>query len=74
MGGNLFNISSPAGFKSITELHALWDSAVYKDYSVMKTPLSSDDWQSLIEDVQVLRNQHDQYVKENPSLVQYDPI
>ena len=44
LGGNLFNISSPKGYKSIDNLHALWDSAIYSEYKVASTPFTPETW------------------------------
>ena len=63
MGGNLFNISSPSGFKDINELHALWDSAVYKEHKSNKTPFNSDDWLQFVNDISGLIQTYEPYIK-----------
>jgi len=47
-GGNLFNISSPVGFKDVKELHALWDTAIYKQYKIDHIPFSEPDWEQFM--------------------------
>lgn len=34
LGGNLFNITSPKGYKSVDNLHSLWDTSLYQEYKV----------------------------------------
>lgn len=45
-GGNLFNISSPVGFKDVTNLHSLWDTMIYADHTVMHTPFDNATWEA----------------------------
>lgn len=43
-GGNLYPL---ADMGNIDELHALWDSVIFKYYDDIKQPLSDDDWNFL---------------------------
>jgi hypothetical protein len=63
MGGNLFNISSPAGFKDIKELHALWDSSLYSEHHVADTPFSEEDWSKFTALIRNLRVEFAAYIE-----------